>query len=93
MFKQLIGSLAARYLPGLGFEPIRPTRIVPVYFPAWVVDGELQTSITYNDTQVRNICAYASYILNCNSALSWPNSPTRMSVSNIPLLRILTIEE
>ncbi|KAF8632194.1 hypothetical protein AX15_001960 [Amanita polypyramis BW_CC] len=51
MFKHFIGSLGARFLPGFGFEPIRPTRIVPIYFPAWVIDGELQASITYNDAQ------------------------------------------
>ncbi|KAK2463403.1 hypothetical protein APHAL10511_004489 [Amanita phalloides] len=51
VFKQVIGSFGARLLPGFGFEPIRPTRIVPVYFPAWVIDGELQASVTYNNTQ------------------------------------------
>lgn len=52
-FSQFLGSIAARLLPGFGFEPIRPAQIVPVYFPAWVFDAELQASITYNDIQVR----------------------------------------
>ncbi|KAF9468108.1 hypothetical protein BDZ94DRAFT_1247203 [Collybia nuda] len=51
VFKNFLGSLGARYLPGFGFEPIRPLRITPVYFPAWVVDAEVQVDVSYNDTQ------------------------------------------
>ncbi|KIL67566.1 hypothetical protein M378DRAFT_9342 [Amanita muscaria Koide BX008] len=51
LMKQFIGSMGARFLPGLGFEPLQPTRILPVYFPAWVIDGELQASISYGESQ------------------------------------------
>ncbi len=52
-FRQFLGSFAAQLLPGFGFEPLRPAQIIPVYFPAWVFDAELQASITCNDVQVR----------------------------------------
>ncbi|PFH52962.1 hypothetical protein AMATHDRAFT_45869 [Amanita thiersii Skay4041] len=51
MFNKFLGSLGARYLPGFGFEPLRPTRITPVYFPAWIIDAEVQASVSYGDTQ------------------------------------------
>ncbi|KAF8704424.1 hypothetical protein AX14_014020 [Amanita brunnescens Koide BX004] len=51
VFKQLFGSVGARLLPGFGFEPVLPKWIAPVYFPAWVIDAELEASITQGDTQ------------------------------------------
>ena len=48
----LLSSLAARFLPGFGFQPIKPTRITPVYFPAWFIDAEAQVEVSYRDTQV-----------------------------------------
>ncbi|KAF8638265.1 hypothetical protein AX17_002287 [Amanita inopinata Kibby_2008] len=62
--KQLIGSLAARFLPGLGFEPLKPTRIAPVYFPAWIVDAELQASVSYGNEQVGLYEFHETRILN-----------------------------
>lgn len=53
LFKDFLGSLGARYLPGFGFEPIRPIRMTPVYFPAWIVDAEVQVDVSYEDVQVR----------------------------------------
>jgi len=45
MFKEILGSLGARVLGlGFGFTPIQPTRIQPVYIPAWFVDAELEAS-------------------------------------------------
>ncbi|KAF8656829.1 hypothetical protein AX16_002377 [Volvariella volvacea WC 439] len=45
MFNGLLGSLGARFLPGFGFEPLKPVRITPVYFPAWIIDAEVQASV------------------------------------------------
>lgn len=56
VFKQLFGSVGARLLPGFGFEPVLPKWIAPVYFPAWVIDAELEASITQGDTQVCQPC-------------------------------------
>jgi hypothetical protein len=45
MFKDILGSLGARLFGlGWGFTPIQPTRIQPVYFPAWIIDTELEAS-------------------------------------------------
>jgi hypothetical protein len=46
MFKDIVGSLGARFLPGFGFNPIRPIRIEPVYFPAWIIDGEVEAMVS-----------------------------------------------
>lgn len=52
LFKDLLGSLGARLLPGFGFKPVQPLRITPVYFPAWIVDAEVQVDVSYKDVQV-----------------------------------------
>lgn len=52
MFTDFIGSLGARILPGFGFKPFQPLRITPVYFPAWIVDAEVQAEVSYKDVQV-----------------------------------------
>jgi hypothetical protein len=52
VFKGIFGSLGARFLPGFGFQPLQPTRIQPVYFPAWIIDAELEVEISYGSTQV-----------------------------------------
>ncbi|KAG6813910.1 hypothetical protein H0H92_005759 [Tricholoma furcatifolium] len=49
LFKQFIGSLGARYLPGFGFEPFRPVQMTPVYFPAWLIDAELSLDVVSED--------------------------------------------
>ncbi|KAF8071981.1 hypothetical protein FPV67DRAFT_1483379 [Lyophyllum atratum] len=51
VFRDFIGSLGARFLPGFGFEPFRPVRITPVYFPGWIIDGQLSAEISYEDVQ------------------------------------------
>ena len=54
MFKGFFRSLAARFLPALGYHPLQPTRIIPVYFPAWIIDAEMEVEFSYgnHDTQV-----------------------------------------
>ena len=45
MFKDVLGSLGARFFgQDAGFTPIQPRRIQPIYFPAWFVDAELESS-------------------------------------------------
>lgn len=46
-------SFAARFFPNLGFQPVLPTQIVPVYFPAWIIDAEIEVQFSYrnHDTQ------------------------------------------
>ncbi|KZT22355.1 hypothetical protein NEOLEDRAFT_1138020 [Neolentinus lepideus HHB14362 ss-1] len=38
---RFISSLLARWLPGMGFEPIRPVQLQPLYLPGWLVDAEI----------------------------------------------------
>lgn len=47
MFHKIWGSLGARFLPGFGFEPFRPTEIKPIYFPAWLIDAEVEADISF----------------------------------------------
>jgi hypothetical protein len=64
MFKGIFRSLAARFLPGFGFQPLEPTRIVPVYFPAWIIDAEVEVEFSYgnHDTQVLCLPSFVFYI-------------------------------
>jgi len=57
MFKGFFRSLAARFLPRLGYQPLQPTRIIPVYFPVWIIDAEIEVDFSYgnHDTQRRSI--------------------------------------
>ncbi|KAF6754487.1 hypothetical protein DFP72DRAFT_1068516 [Ephemerocybe angulata] len=50
--KDLLGSAVARFLgPFLGENwGIQPTRIVPLYFPAWIADAELKADVSYKDS-------------------------------------------
>ncbi|KAJ7284956.1 hypothetical protein C8J57DRAFT_1289983 [Mycena rebaudengoi] len=41
-----ISAAAARFLPFLGFRPPQPLKIVPVYFPAWIIDAEVAASVS-----------------------------------------------
>ncbi|KAH0833300.1 hypothetical protein J3R83DRAFT_12365 [Lanmaoa asiatica] len=43
-FTTLIASIFAKYFPMSGFEPLRPTRIQPLYFPTWFVRAELEAA-------------------------------------------------
>ncbi|KAF8896369.1 hypothetical protein BD779DRAFT_1495535 [Infundibulicybe gibba] len=65
MFKNIVGSLGARYLPGF------------VYFPAWVVDAEVQASVSVTsdreEVNQRTVVVQFqnSYVLSMVSL--WPN--------------------
>ncbi|KIK10277.1 hypothetical protein K443DRAFT_670904 [Laccaria amethystina LaAM-08-1] len=48
---EFISSVIARFLPLLGFEPILPKRITPVYFPAWIVDAELKATVNHQSNE------------------------------------------
>ena len=56
MFKGFFRSLAARFLPGLGYQPLQPTRIIPVYFPAWIIDAELEVEFSYDNRATQVLC-------------------------------------
>lgn len=48
----LFASTLARFIPGFRGNVFQPKRIVPVYFPAWIYDAELQADIDFNDNNV-----------------------------------------
>jgi hypothetical protein len=52
----LLGSLGARFLPGFGFKPLQPTRIQPVYLPAWFVDAEVEAKAVTADNEGQPVC-------------------------------------
>ncbi|THH14210.1 hypothetical protein EW146_g6089 [Bondarzewia mesenterica] len=37
-------SLAARFLPFLGYKPIQPSKIQAVYFPAWIINADVRVN-------------------------------------------------
>jgi hypothetical protein len=53
--KKLLPSIGASILPFLNFDFLRPARFSAVYFPAWLVTGEVEASVTYKGIQVRSI--------------------------------------
>jgi len=53
MFKQFLGSLGARFLPGFGFKPFLPVKLTPVYFPGWIIDAEAEIDTFSGSSQVR----------------------------------------
>lgn len=53
--KGLLGSTLARFIPGFQSYAFQPKRIVPVYFPAWIYDAELEADINFNDDEVRAV--------------------------------------
>lgn len=55
-FRGIFGSLAARFLPGFGFQPLQPMRIIPVYFPAWIIDAEIEVEFSYGDHDMKVLC-------------------------------------
>ena len=36
----------------LGFEPIKPVRLTPVWFPGWVIDAEVQVDVNIQGAEV-----------------------------------------
>lgn len=41
--QKVLESFVDRFLPSLGFASIQPKRVTPVYFPAWIIDGEIHS--------------------------------------------------
>ncbi|KAG5720236.1 hypothetical protein E4T56_gene3323 [Termitomyces sp. T112] len=73
MFQQFLGSLGARFLPGFGFEPLRPVRITPVYFPGWFIDAEVSADFNLKNVLSRGSgITQASYLPGSDfRVLSW----------------------
>jgi hypothetical protein len=34
-----------RHIPGVNWEPLRPTQIQPVYLPTWIIDAEVNAMV------------------------------------------------
>jgi len=49
---KLFPSVVGRFFPEI-MEPLQPKRIVPVYFPAWVVDAEVEVKASAGTIDVR----------------------------------------
>ncbi|TFK28104.1 hypothetical protein FA15DRAFT_634302 [Coprinopsis marcescibilis] len=49
--ENIISSTLHRLLPWLEFKYLEPKRIVPVYFPAWIVDAEVESKVKYNGSE------------------------------------------
>ena len=47
----MLGSLAARYLPGFGFKPFQPQQAKAVYIPAWIIDAEVEAKFWVRTNQ------------------------------------------
>ncbi|KAH7927934.1 hypothetical protein BV22DRAFT_1193229 [Leucogyrophana mollusca] len=45
VFKGFISSVCAKYFPASGFKPIQPDRIQAIYYPAWIVDAEVEAKV------------------------------------------------
>lgn len=43
----LYSSLAARYLPFLGYKAKQPQSAAAVYLPAWIVDAQLEANMWF----------------------------------------------
>ena len=41
----ILHSSLARWLPFLGFQPLRPAEILATYLPSWFVDAEVEGQI------------------------------------------------
>ncbi|EKM78747.1 hypothetical protein AGABI1DRAFT_114349 [Agaricus bisporus var. burnettii JB137-S8] len=46
MRKKFIESILCWAFPNFGFTPLKPVRLQPVYFPAWILDVELQGQVS-----------------------------------------------
>ncbi|KAG6817346.1 hypothetical protein H0H87_009945 [Tephrocybe sp. NHM501043] len=92
LFKQIIGSLGARYLPGFGFEPFRPVKITPVYFPGWIVDGEVSLDVMCGDEKHRTSgFSKDSYLPGSDfRVLSWVSYASDSAQQTVPFTEDLT---
>jgi hypothetical protein len=59
----MLESLAAFMLPSLGFEPIKPFRLTPVYFPGWIIDAEVKGEVNYKGDEVCLVLFLSLYYL------------------------------
>ncbi|GLB40458.1 hypothetical protein LshimejAT787_0803290 [Lyophyllum shimeji] len=95
VFKDLIGSLGARFLPGFGFEPLRPLRISPVYFPGWIIDTQLSAEVRYDDVQrTASGIIHDSYLPGSDfPVLSWVSYfPHGSPVAAVPFTKDLEVQ-
>lgn len=67
MFEGIIGSLGARYFPEFGFTPFTPTHITPVYFPAWIIDAEVEATVSLTDESKQ---VGIKYVCECGTLIS-----------------------
>lgn len=65
LFEQFFGSLGARFLPGVGFKPLLPVQITPVYFPGWLIDAEVSADFTVKGVTVRPSKTGSFLLLRC----------------------------
>ncbi|EAU85314.1 hypothetical protein CC1G_07584 [Coprinopsis cinerea okayama7 len=49
--KALGTSVLHRFLPWMELEYIKPKRILPIYFPAWIIDAEVQATVRYQGSE------------------------------------------
>ncbi|KAH6913073.1 hypothetical protein BKA70DRAFT_1421336 [Coprinopsis sp. MPI-PUGE-AT-0042] len=47
----ILSSVLHRFLPSLQLEHLEPQRILPVYFPAWIVDAEVEAKVNYQGVE------------------------------------------
>ncbi|KAF8149983.1 hypothetical protein B0H34DRAFT_731983 [Crassisporium funariophilum] len=47
----VFSSCVNRILPALGLNILRPIKFAPVYFPAWIINAEVEASATYKESQ------------------------------------------
>lgn len=57
-FRKVWPSIGAFTLPFVNFDFLRPARFSAVYFPAWIVTGEVEASVIYKGVQVRSITIF-----------------------------------
>lgn len=50
--ENMLASLGARMFPSLGFQPLEPARLMPVYFPGWILDVEVKGEVTIKGDDV-----------------------------------------
>ncbi|KAJ6619715.1 hypothetical protein B0H10DRAFT_2024587 [Mycena sp. CBHHK59/15] len=66
-----LSSLGARFLPFLGFQPQQPIKIVPVYFPAWLIDAEVEAKVSLSTDRGTEDGVVSTVFLNsCLSSIS-----------------------
>lgn len=85
----LWGSLAARYLPSLGFQAKQPDSVAAVYLPGWIIDGEVEAAVyatTRSEEEAKRVATAPPYGNSAACLMAFPysersshSSGTRMS--------------